>query len=176
MIRRRVLDRIGGYRERGWPEDFDLMLRAFRAGAVFCKAPEMLHFWREHESRLCRQDPRYSLDAFIRCRCHHLVRGPLAEGPLADGRKTVLWGAGPIGKKTAARLLAEGADFEAFVDIDPRKIDGRIRGRRVHAPDLLKKDRFFVLSCVGKRNARYLVKEELESMGYRERLDFLFAA
>jgi glycosyltransferase involved in cell wall biosynthesis len=170
-LRRSLLDAIGGYRDLGWPEDFDLMLRAHRSGALFAKAPEVLHFWREHEDRLCRNDRRYDLEAFIRCRCHHLARGPLDSG-----RDLVLWGAGPIGKKTAAGLLQEGIDFEAFVDIDPRKIGGTIRGRKVCDASILKKKRFFVLGCVGKRNARYVVRGELESMGYRERLDFLLAA
>lgn len=170
-IRRSLLEAIGGYREMGWPEDYDLMLRAHRSGAVFAKADQVLLFWREHADRFCRNDERYSLDAFIRCRCHHLARGPLE-----NDRDLILWGAGPIGKKTAAYLLQEGIEFEAFVDIDPRKIGGTVRGRKVFDAGILKKKRFFVLGCVGKRNARYIVRKELESLGYRERLDFLLAA
>ena len=116
MIRRSVLDRIGGYEENEWPEDFDLMLKAYRAGAVFGKVPKHLLFWREHEERMCRTDRRYSLDAFIRCRCSHLARGPLASG-----RRLALWGAGPNGKKTATCLKREGIDFDVFIDIDPKK-------------------------------------------------------
>jgi hypothetical protein len=92
------------------------------------------------------------------------------------GKKLVLWGAGPIGKKTAAVLLEEHISFEAFVDIDPKKIGGRVKGRTVCDPSLLKDHRFFVLGCVGKRGARYQVKEALEAMDYREGLDFILAA
>lgn len=170
-IRRDLLKDLGGYRDKGWPEDFDLMLRAHLKGAVFGKVEDTLHFWRDHPERLCRTDPRYALQAFIECRCHHLARGPLKEK-----KKLVLWGAGPIGRKTATALRKEGIDFEAFIDIDPRKIGRTVRDRKVFDPSLLKEDRYFVLSCVGKRNARYLVRAELESLGYRERLDFILGA
>jgi len=170
-IRSSFLNKIGGYRDNSWPEDFDLMLRAFRAGAVFGKADKTLLFWREHEDRLCRTDPRYGLKAFIECRCHHLV-----NGPLSGDKKIVLWGAGPIGRKTATGLRKAGADFEAYIDIDPKKIGRTVRDRKVYGPDFLKKNRFFVISCVGKRNARYLVRAELESMGYRDRLDYILGA
>jgi len=171
LIRKNLIEELGGYRDRGWPEDYDLMLRAHRIGAVFGKVPEVLHFWREHPDRLCRKDRRYALDAFIRCRCHHLARGPLR-----DKKNLLLWGAGPIGKKTAAYLLSEGIEFEAFIDIDPRKIGGTVRGRKVLESSYLLHHPSFVLACVGKRGARYLVKSDLESMGFRERLDFILAA
>lgn len=170
-VRRELLEQVNGYNDCPWPEDFDLMLRLYQAGGVFGKVPRVLHLWREHPDRLCRSDPRYELDAFIQCRCHYLARGPLARK-----KRIVLWGAGPIGKKTAKYLLEEGISFEAFIDIDPRKINGCIRDRKVHGPELLRKERFFVLSCVGKRNARYLVRSDLEKIGYRNRLDFILAA
>jgi len=77
---------------------------------------------------------------------------------------------------TAAALLEEGVPLEAFIDIDPKKIGGLVRGRRVHDPSLLRRKRFFVLACVGQRHARYIVKANLEALGYRERLDFILAA
>ena len=172
MMRRDFLDRIGGYRDMGWPEDFDLMLRAFRAGAVFGKVDRVLHFWREHPERHCRSDPRYRKEAFIRCRCRHLARGPLR-----NEKKVVLWGAGPVGKKTGAYLLEEGVPFEAYVDIDPRKIGGTVHGRKVRDASFLERGGpWFVLGCVAKRGARYLVREALKNLGFRERLDFLLVA
>ena len=170
-FRRDLIDRIGPYRDLGWPEDYDLMLRAHRAGAVFGKTDRVLLYWREHPDRACRRDPRYRSEAFIDCRCHHLARGPLARD-----RRIALWGAGPIGRKMATHLRRHGIDFEAYVDIDPRKIGRTVRDRPVQGPELLKGKRHFVLSCVGKRNARYLVRADLTALGYRERLDFLLAA
>ena len=41
-MRRSELVALGGYRERGWPEDYDLWLRYHRAGKLFAKVPEVL--------------------------------------------------------------------------------------------------------------------------------------
>ena len=46
MIRAAWLDRVGGYRERGWPEDYDLWLRIHRAGGRMASLPEIHYIWR----------------------------------------------------------------------------------------------------------------------------------
>ncbi|RME07923.1 MAG: glycosyltransferase family 2 protein, partial [Anaerolineae bacterium] len=65
-FRRPWLERMGGYQERGWPEDYDLYLRMYLAGARFAKIPRVLLKWREHPRRLTRTDSRYSLENFLR--------------------------------------------------------------------------------------------------------------
>ncbi len=42
VIRREWLERVGGYQERGWAEDYDLWLRMHLAGARFAKVPAVL--------------------------------------------------------------------------------------------------------------------------------------
>ena len=51
MMRREELVALGGYQDRGWPEDYDLWLRYRAAGRRFAKVPEVLHYWREHPRR-----------------------------------------------------------------------------------------------------------------------------
>jgi len=171
VMRRSLFERLGGYRDIGFPEDWDLMLRAYRSGARMEKVGRCLHLWREHPERLCRVHSRYDQLAFIRCRCHHLARGPLA-----DGREVIIWGAGPLGRKMTTFLRREGVPVEGFVDIDPKEIGRIVRDRPVHAPSWLTRERPFVLGCVGKRNVRYDIRSDLESMGYVEGRDFLLAA
>jgi hypothetical protein len=171
VLKRSLLDSLGGYRDLEWPEDWDLILRAFRAGAKMAKVARRLHYWREHANRLCRVHPHYDQLAFIRCRCHHLARGPLA-----DGRSVHIWGAGPLGRKMTTHLRREGVAVDGFIDIDPRKIGRIVRDRPVHPPGFLEKNRRFVLGCVGKRAARYEIRAVLLSMGYAEGRDFVLAA
>lgn len=171
MARRSLFDDLGGYREMEWPEDWDLVLRANRIGAVIEKENRVLHFWREHPGRLCRSHPQYDQLAFIRCRCRHLARGPLA-----DGRTVIVWGAGPLGRKMVTWLLREGVPVEGFIDIDPKKIGRTVRDRPVHPPEHLTRSSSFVLGCVGKRGARYDIRRELVAMGFLERRDFLLSA
>ena len=62
--------------------------------------------------------------------------GALRRGPLAGGRDVVVWGAGPVGKAWARALRGAGHGVAAFVDVDPRKIGGRVLGAPVlHAAE-----------------------------------------
>ncbi len=166
LYRREIVLAAGGYREGPWPEDHELWLRLFDAGVRFAKVPEPLLFQREHPGRLTRTDPRYDTRAFLRLKAAYLLRGPLA-----GGRRAVVWGAGPTGRRLAASLLEEGGTVEAFVDIDPRKIGRQVRGRQVVPPDdipALARDGALVLAAVASRGARELIRTRLESMGLHE--------
>jgi len=166
MVRREVLRAAGGYRDCGWPEDYDLWLRLFAAGTGFAKVERPLHFWREHHDRLTRRDPRYSTDAFLRCKAHHL-----ALGPLSGGRSAVVWGAGRTGRRLSRLLLAGGVEVAAFIDIDPRKIGRVARGRPVVAPEALPGllgEGAVVLAAVASRGARELIRARLEAIGLVE--------
>jgi glycosyltransferase involved in cell wall biosynthesis len=68
MMRRDWVEKVGGYEDHGWPEDYDLWLRLHLAGARFAKVPEVLLWWREHPRRLTRTDSRYSVENFLRAK------------------------------------------------------------------------------------------------------------
>lgn len=170
MVRRELLDGVGGWRDVGWPEDYDLWLRLLERGVDFAKVTRLLHFWRDHGDRLTRRDDRYAPEPFADCRAHFLLRGPLA-----GTRGAVVWGAGPIGRRLARRILDGGAEVSAFVDIDPAKI-GRVRhGRPVVAPEELPAllgGGVVVLAAVGARGAREVIRARLVSMGLEEGVGF----
>ena len=73
-------------------------------------------------------------------------------------------------------LRREGVAVDGFVDIDPKKIGRIVRDRPVHGPDFLRRSRPFVLGCVGKRGARYEIRQALAELGYREGGDFILAS
>ena len=175
MARRAVLKAAGGYRDLGWPEDYDLWLRLAEAGVRFAKLPRCLVGWRAHPARLTHTDRRYAVERFLACKAHHLARGPLA------GRPPVVWGAGQTGRRLAKHLEREGAAPAAFVDIDPKKIGGSLRRRPVLAADELPRllaelDRPLVVTAVSSRGARELIRERLTSWGLTEAEGFWCAA
>ena len=51
---------LGGYPDRGWPEDYDLLLRLWEAGHRMAKVPEPLFLWREQPERTSRTEPAYA--------------------------------------------------------------------------------------------------------------------
>lgn len=166
MFRKQRIIEAGGYRDCGWAEDYDLWLRLFEQGHRFFKVPRILHFWRESEGRVSRTDPRYSSDAFLKCKAHYFARGPAAS---ADS--VVLWGAGPNGKRLRRYLEIDGVKVKAMIDIDPAKIGRMIQGTEVMAPDelpeLLDRRTIFV-AAVASRGARQLIRDRLMSLGLQE--------
>jgi glycosyltransferase involved in cell wall biosynthesis len=171
-FRKRWVEKVGGYQEHGWPEDYDLWLRLYLAGARFAKVPEILLYWREHELRLTRTDSRYSVENFIRAKAHYLCQGPLSD---RDG--VIIWGAGQMGRRLAKHLDREGAPLVAFIDIDPGKIGRERRGKPIVGPEDLRNqldadERLVVLAAVRSRGARALIRERLNGMGLREGADW----
>lgn len=130
FLRASLVDEIGGYRDRGWPEDYDLVLRLWEAGHRLGKVPETLLRWRESPDRLSRVDETYSHEAFRRCKVHFLRRTLLKGRP-----GVVIWGAGPTGKAFGRELSRQGGAILAWVDLDPRKIGQEIHGAPVLSPD-----------------------------------------
>jgi len=182
MMRARAIAAAGGYREMGWPEDYDLWLRIHRAGMRIASLPQRLYEWTDHPDRLSRRDPRYAPDAFLRCRLHHLRRWLDERGILAGERPLIVWGAGRDGRRLArawdeeARTPGPTAPpVAAFVDIDPRKI-GRARGGRpildFHSVRRAFPDAFY-LAAVGVEGARDLIRESLTKAGILELRDFI---
>jgi glycosyltransferase involved in cell wall biosynthesis len=172
LIRREWLERLGGYQDLGWPEDYDLWLRLHLQGARFAKVPQVLLRWREHPDRLTKTDSRYSVENFLRAKANYLQRGPLQQ---RDG--VILWGAGQIGRRISKHLLREGAPLAAFVDIDPRKIGRTLRERPVIPPEDLPStwkrfQRPALLAAVATRGARGLIRERLGQLGLLEGEDW----
>jgi len=172
LLRSEVMELVGGYREMGWPEDYDLVLRLWEGGGRFGKVPEVLLRWREGEERLSRTHSAYSEDAFRRCKVHFLLRTHLRKG-----RGVVVWGAGPVGKTFARELVAQGGTLLAFVDLDPRKVGQEIQGVRVILPDeALLLPGAFSVAAVGKAGGREEIREALRKAGRVELEDFVVVA
>lgn len=167
MVRRCAFDGVGGYRDVPWPEDYDLVLRLWRDGRHLAKVPEVLLHWRDGPARASRTDPRYSAEAFRRCKAHYLHHR-------TGGRPIVVWGAGPIGKAIATCLLDAGHELVGFVDLDPRKIGGRIRQVPVVSPHTFARswNGVFVVAAVGQVGARDQIRGALCALDYEEPQDF----
>lgn len=192
MLRAEAYRKVGGYRDVGWPEDYDLILRLHREGLRMANLPRVLLQWRVWPGRLSAQSPVYSPESFLRCKVHHLMRGYLAAG-----RPVIVWGAGRVGKRLARELRSQGCQPAAFVELDPRKIGQQMHGARVLSPEELGRlwkaggfpcgsrdclaagqaaERPYVLVAVGTPGARQEIRQALCRLGMREGTDFRAAA
>lgn len=188
MLRSEPLRQVlGGWRDQGWPEDWDLVLRAHEAGLSFARIRRVLLAWRNHETQYTRQDSRCSAQAFAAARAHFLSRHLAREVP--SERPIVVFGAGPVGKLLAKGLAAEGLLVSAFYEVSPKKIGNTVAipskfaspGRQ-HWPVLDSKllastqPRPFGLAAVGQPGGRARVREACLQWGWQEFTDFLVVA
>ena len=175
VIRRSVLEALGGYRDARWPEDYDLVLRMYAAGMRAENLPATLLRWRVRGDRHSLVSGRYSPEAFRRCKVHFLK-----EVFLPPDRPVVVWGAGKVGKPLARELLRQGIPVEAFVDLDARKIGQEIHGAPVLDPDsfarLFARERPYVLAAVGSPGAREEIRGTLDALSCHEIDDYRVCA
>lgn len=174
VVRAEVLEEAGGYRDQGWPEDYDLWLRLMSAGRLLDKVPRTLFFWRVGPRRHSLTDPRYQPERFMELKLSHL-----RAGPLKNLSRIVLWGAGRNGRRWArllGRLLGDGGiRVDGFIDVDPAKIGRKIAGVPVSGPERAGDPNLpFVLGAVAAAGARPLIRDALVRAGKVEEKDFLF--
>jgi glycosyltransferase involved in cell wall biosynthesis len=171
MFRRELLARHGGYRDGDFPEDYELWLRWLEAGVRMAKAPEVLLDWHDLPGRLSRTHPRYDVDAFYRVKAGYLARWLASRGH----QEVVVWGSGKTSRQRAAHLEAAGCRITAYIDVDPRRRVSRTVPIH-HYQDVRSPDQGFIVSYVGKRDAREFVRAHLAARGFVEGVHFLVAA
>ena len=171
LLRREVLDRHP-YREAGWPEDYDLLLRLLEAGCELGVVPRRLLGWRHGPARLSQRSPVYSDASFSACKAHYLSRGFLT-----DRASYLLWGYGGTGRALARALNERGHRPRAIVELHPGRLGQEIRGARVISPRELGPpgDTALVVSVAGAP-ARARIRAHLAGCGWREGRDYVCAA
>ncbi|MDD3294838.1 MAG: glycosyltransferase [Geobacteraceae bacterium] len=169
MFRGEEVLSVGGYRDRGWAEDYDLWLRLAAAGTRFARLQRTLFFWRERPERATRTLPEYTAAAFRACKAHHL-RSTFLKG--VD--EVILAGAGLEGRAWRRALLGEGIRVAGWVDVDPGKIGRTLHGAPVSAAhEVTAEDGVKMLVTVGTRGARHQIRKWADGAGFVEGVDYL---
>ena len=171
MIRRETLTRFG-YRDQGWPEDYDLILRLLAAEHTLRIIPRRLLSWRDHSHRLSRRHERYALARFTDCKAAFL-----ASTFLAHHSRYILWGFGETGK-ALRRALAQHDKHPAYiVELHPGRLGKIIHHAPVIPPEALPQTpRQPVIISVAGQRPRDEIRAEMKRMGFEECRDFVCAA
>lgn len=171
MARRDVLAAFG-YRDCGWPEDYDLILRMIEAGVEVGIVPRRLLLWRDRPDRLSRVDGRYARDRFTACKAAGLTRSFLR-----DSSSYVLWGYGDTGKALARALASHGRRPVCILEVHPRRIGQRIDGVPVVGLEALAGVRGTpIVASVAGAGPRAEIRAHLGARGFVEGRDFVVAA
>jgi glycosyltransferase involved in cell wall biosynthesis len=161
-----------GYRDHGWPEDYDLILRALCAGHRVGVVPRRLLAWRDRPESLCRTDASYSIERFTACKAHYL-----AAGYLARVDEYVLWGYGATGRALRHALAACGKTPSHIVEVKASRIGQTIHGATVVPIARLGalRGRKVVVS-VARAGPRQEIRNAMRDLGFAEGVDFVCAA
>lgn len=175
MFRRNLIEQYGAYLDGDFPEDYELILRWLSQGAVIGKLENTLFDWYDPPSRLSRNDDRYDKMAFHQCKAPYLAKAISQSG--CSNRDLWIWGAGRPARKCARPLEHIWKKANGFIDIDPLKIGRIIHGAPVVGIDNLPAiDQAVIVSYVGTRGARDVIRKELSATGRIEGRDFWIAA
>jgi glycosyltransferase involved in cell wall biosynthesis len=171
MIRRSVLAEHR-YREMGWPEDYDLVLRLLGAGHEMAVHPRRLLGWRDSPDRLSRTADAYGLERFTACKAAHL-----AATFLADSDRYLLWGYGKTGRSLRKALLVHDKSPSHIVELHPRRIGKTIHDAPVIRPEEISLlPRTPLIASVSGTGPRGEIRAFLTGMGLEEVRDFICAA
>jgi glycosyltransferase involved in cell wall biosynthesis len=170
-VRREVLEQLP-WRDRGWPEDYDLVLRMLAAGHELAVLPRRLLGWRDSPNRLSRTGPAYRLERFTACKAAFL-----ASGFLATAQQYVLWGYGDTGRELRRALAEHDRVPSHIVELHPGRLGQRIHQAPVIAPDDLPGlPKAPIVVSVAGAGPREQIRAALGRMGFRETTDFVCAA
>jgi glycosyltransferase involved in cell wall biosynthesis len=171
VLRRKELLELG-FRDLGWPEDYDLILRLLAKGRRIGVVPRRLLAWRDSAERLSRTHPAYAHGRFTECKAAFL-----AGGFLADREDYVLWGYGSTGRALRRALAEQGKHPSHIVELHPRRLGQRIHGAPVILPSALPAlFRHRIVVSVAGEGPRSEIRSALAAMGFRELEEFVCAA
>lgn len=173
LMQREAYERVGGYRDNGLPEDYDLWLRFFGRGWPMAKVQRRLFHWRESGGRLTHTDERYATQRFLKLKIEHLLRGPLCAREAVS-----IWGAGRTGRKWSRALADVGVKTASFFDVHRKKLGKRVYGVPVLPPPSRRAEipAGFILAAVGVPGARYWIRRFLWGLGLEDMRDFIAVA
>jgi len=165
---------IGPYRERGWPEDYDLILRSWLARIAMAKPAPVLLKWREHPQRLTHTDKRYSREAFIKAKAWAITQ---AESGLGLHKSRTVWicGTGRNARYWHDALVDNKAEVLGFVELNSAKPKTQKRHLPVitYQQLLEKKSDSLIVSAISNPDARLTLVKWFERHKLRGGVDYV---
>lgn len=168
-----IWEQLGGYQDNDWPEDYDLLLRAWQLGLAMGKPKQVLLDWREHSNRLTYTDSRYSRQAFVNAKAATLCQSNDAFG--INPRPIWIAGTGRNSRNWFDALQDNGVQVEGFVDLDRPDIKSFKRGKPVVSYENFEAEivNRFLIIALGSNDARLRCIDWCVSAGMVEMADFI---
>jgi len=129
MTYRQDFERIGGFNSDLMPEDYDLAFRMLKYKLRVVRLNQVIHHWRDSETRVSRNEEQYFPIAYLPLKVHYFL-----ELHRDDSKPLVLWGAGKKGKLVAKELLKRKVSF-TWITNNEKKMGRDIYGVLIQSED-----------------------------------------
>ena len=169
MASREDLQKCGAFDHDLYPEDYDLAFRMFAIGLQCLPCMEVLHLWRDYETRTSRTSIHYAQNYFLDIKIHYFLKLDWdKERPL------VIWGAGTKGKTIAKALIKQKIPFHWICD-NPNKIGKKIYGTTMLSyREIVQLNRPQSIITVANKQAQAMIRLFFEEQDQVPAQDYFF--
>ncbi|MGB5553493.1 MAG: glycosyltransferase [Flavobacteriaceae bacterium] len=169
MAYRDDLDECEGFLPDRYPEDYDLTFRFYKNGLKCIPCNQVLHYWRDYDTRTSRVSEHYAQNYFLEIKLHYFL-----ELNQDNDRPLTIWGAGAKGKEIAKGLLNRNIDFYWLCD-NPKKIGKEIYGKKMlHFAHLEKLHNPQSIITVANEEAQQTIRKYFYALGQTHMVDYYF--
>ena len=169
MTYRDDFEGCGAFQPNRYPEDYDLTFRFYEKGLQIIPCNEMLHLWRDYDSRTSRTHEHYAQNYFLDIKLHYFLKLDFdSSRPLA------IWGAGFKGKTIAKKLKKQKVNFMWLCD-NPNKIGKKIYGKELlHFEALKEFDNPQSIVTVANEEAQKEIRAYFKKLNQQPMRDYFF--
>jgi len=169
MLHKEDLNKCGAFNDDRYPEDYDLAFRMYASGLKCLPCEDVLHLWRDYDTRTSRTSPHYAQNYFLDLKILYFLKLEWDTN-----RPLVIWGAGNKGKTIAQLLKNQKIPFYWVCD-NPNKIGKEIYGHMLSPYTVIKKmKRPQSLITVANTKAQKQIRSFLKNDSQKEMTDFFF--
>ncbi len=119
------LKRCNAFYPYRYPEDYDLTFRFYENKLKCIPCNEVLHLWRDYDTRTSRTSEHYAQNYFLDIKLHYFLKLDYDHS-----RPLVIWGAGNKGKSIAKKLIDQSIDFY-WICNNPNKVGKHIYDQKM---------------------------------------------
>lgn len=169
MVHTSDLERCGAFEPDRYPEDYDLAFRFYDAKLTCIPCNEVLHYWRDYNTRTSRTSEHYAENYFLDLKLYYFLRLDYRQS-----KTLVIWGAGKKGKEIAKSLITLEMSFE-WICNNPKKIGKDIYGITLKHYDMLttKQNKQCIITVANEKEQQF-IKSYVNTINQNKTLESYF--
>jgi len=157
FAKKEFFEKLNGYAETEYAEDYDLVFRAVYSGFKLGKVNEILLKWRDHQNRETRTNKNLKKDKLFFQKAYFFKN---FDKRSKNGVYVI--GVGKFGKKIIGALKHYGVEVKGVLDFSGKRTNGEVRGIPVISPEKIDSESYLILAYSLHQNPTEELKEFYE--------------